>query len=205
MRFSLSGFIYRIFIDPLLSGLRKSVAEHVDPSYRVIDVACGTGALSLALAEKAIHVTGIDLSDDMIITAQRTARRRGATNVSFELHDASDLSPYRDGEFDLAVTSMAIHQFEAQLAIRILAEMKRISHRVIIADYNHNMAAGLSKRIAWGLERMAGGDHYRNFRIYMQNGGAPWFVRQAGMKTVSETVRGGVFAVLECETIQNSV
>ena len=201
MRFSFSGFIYRVFIDPLISGLRKSVAEHVDPSHRVIDVACGTGALSFVMAEKAMHVTGIDLSEDMIITAQRTARRRGATNVSFELHDASDLSGYSDGEFDLAVTSMAIHQFEAQLAIRILAEMKRISHRVIIADYNHNMPPGLSKSIAWGLERMAGGDHYRNFRIYMQNGGAPWFVRQAGMKIVSETVRGSVFAVLRCEAI----
>jgi len=201
MRFSLSGFIYRIFIDPLLSGLRKSVAEHVDPSYRVIDVACGTGALSLAMAEKAMYVTGIDLSEDMIITAQRTARRRGATNVSFELHDASDLSPYRDGEFDLAVTSMAIHQFEAQLAIRILAEMKRISHRVIIADYNHNMPTGLPARISWAMERIAGGDHYRNFRIYIQNGGTPWFVKKAGMKIASETVRGGVFAVLKCEAI----
>jgi hypothetical protein len=153
------------------------------------------------MAEKAMHVTGIDLAEDMIITAQRTARRRGATNVSFELHDASDLSRYRAGEFDLAVTSMAIHQFEAQLAIRILAEMKRISHRVIIADYKHNMPAGLSKRIAWGLERMAGGDHYRNFRIYMRNGGAPWFIRQARMKIVSETARGGVFAVVKCEAL----
>jgi hypothetical protein len=153
------------------------------------------------MAEKAMHVTGIDLSEDMIITAQRTAQRRGATNVSFELHDASDLSGYKDGEFDLAVTSMAIHQFEAELAIIILGEMKRISHRVIIADYNHYMPAGLSKRIAWGIERMAGGDHYRNFRIYMQNGGTPWFVKKAGMKIVSETVRGGVFAVLKCEAI----
>jgi ubiquinone/menaquinone biosynthesis C-methylase UbiE len=201
MRFSLSGFIYRIFIDPLISGLRKSVVEHIDPSHRVIDVACGTGALSLAMAEKARHVTGIDLSEDMIITAQRTAQRRGATNVSFRLHDASDLSRYRDGEFDLAVTSMAIHQFETQLAIKILAEMKRISGRVIIADYNQNMPAGLSRRIAWGIERMAGGDHYRNFRVYMQNGGAGWFVKQAGMMVVSEKVRGGVFAVLKCEAL----
>lgn len=201
MRFSLNGFIYRIFIDPLVSGLRKSVAEHVDHSHRVIDVACGTGALSLAMAEKAMHVTGIDLSEDMIITARRTAQRRGTTNVSFGLHDASDLSRYRDGEFDMAVTSMAIHQFEAQLAITILAEMKRISGRVIIADYNQNMPAGFSKTIAWGMERMAGGDHYRNFRIYMQNGGAPWFVKQAGMRIVSEKVRGGVFAVLMCEAL----
>ena len=201
MRFSFSGFIYRIFIDPLLSGLRKRVAEHVDPSHRVIDVACGTRALSFAMAEKTLHVTGIDLSEDMIITALRTAQRRGVKNVSFEVQDASDLTRYRDGEFDLAVTSMAVHQFEAQLAIRILAEMRRISNRVIIADYNHNMPAGLTGRIAWGIEHMAGGDHYRNFRIYMQNGGTPWFVRQAGMKIVSDNARGGVFTVVMCEPL----
>ena len=76
MRFSFNGFIYRIFIDPLISGLRKSVADQVEPSHHVIDVACGTGALSFAMAEKAMHVTGIDLSEDMIITAQRTCTEK---------------------------------------------------------------------------------------------------------------------------------
>jgi len=96
---------------------------------------------------------------------------------------------------------VAIHQFEAQPAIRILARMKRISGRVIIADYNHEMPSGLSGRIAWGIQRMAGGDHYRNFRIYMQNGGTPWFVRQAGMKIVTEPAGRGVFTVVKCEAL----
>ncbi len=127
MYLSLNTLFYQMVIDPLLSGLRKSVTEHSKASDRVLDIACGTGALALALAKKAAHVTGIDLSADNIAAARRTSRRKGIANTLFEVHDASDLSCYRDNEFDVAVTSMAIHQFNAALAVKILSEMHRIA------------------------------------------------------------------------------
>ena len=199
MRFSLNGFLYQVFIDPLISHLHMSVIAHIKPSDSVLDVACGTGALSMAMAKTARHVTGIDLSEDMIVTAQRAARRKDLKNVLFDLHDASDLSSYADHEFEVAVTSMAVHQFDADVAVKILSEMKRIARRVIIVDYSHHMLPGLPKTIAWALERWAGGDHYRNFRIYMQKGGIPWFAREAGLIIEGEEVRsGGVFLIARC-------
>jgi ubiquinone/menaquinone biosynthesis C-methylase UbiE len=176
-----------------------SVIAHIKPSDSVLDVACGTGALSMAMSKTARHVTGIDLSEDMIVTAQRAARRKDLKNVLFDLHDASDLSSYADHEFEVAVTSMAVHQFDADVAVKILSEMKRIARRVIIVDYSHHMLPGLPKTIAWALERWAGGDHYRNFRIYMQKGGIPWFAREAGLIIEGEEVRsGGVFLIARC-------
>lgn len=199
MRFSLNGFLYQVFIDPLISHLHRNVMAHIKPSDSVLDVACGTGALSMAMAKIARNVTGIDLSEDMIITAQRAARRKVLNNILFDLHDASDLSSYRDHEFDVAVTSMAVHQFEADLAVKILSEMKRIARRVIIVDYSHHMPTGLPKTIAWAMERWAGGDHYRNFRIYMQKGGIRWFAREAGLIIEGEELRsGGVFLIAWC-------
>ena len=53
MTFSLSSFIYQTVIDPILAKLHGSVLDNIDSSHRVIDVACGTGSLSLAIAEKA--------------------------------------------------------------------------------------------------------------------------------------------------------
>lgn len=190
--------LYQLLIDPLISGHRNSVAARVGPSDRVIDVACGTGALTMAMAGRAVHVTGIDISEDMIITARRTAEMRGITNVTLELHDASDLSCYADNQFDVAVASMAMHQFEAGLAVKILAEMDRIAKRVIIADYNCPMRKNLPAAIAWSIEYMAAGDHYRNFRIYMQNGGMPWLAGKAGVTMEAvETRGGGVFVVAQ--------
>lgn len=196
MVFSPKIIFYRTFIDPILSRLHNSVMNHVESAHSVIDVACGTGALALALARKARHVTGIDLSEDSIAAAQRMADRMGTGNIRFETRDAGDLLCYNSGEFDIAVTSMAVHQFDAGLAVKILAEMRRISHRVIIIDYNHMMPGGWRRSAAWAIERLAGGDHYRNFKIYMKRGGVLYFARQAGITLKSQEIRGGgVFVV----------
>ena len=202
MRYSVKGFLYQTIIDPILSRLHSSVIDNIDPSDKVLDIACGTGALSLAIAGKAKHVTGIDLSPEMIITAQRTAHRKGADNTLFELRNATDLSCYADNAFEVAVTSMAVHQFDAALAVKILAEMNRIASKVIIVDYNHHIPKGLPRSTAWGMEFLAGGEHYRNFRVFMQRGGVHYFAREAGMKIASERVRGsGVFVVVRCESV----
>lgn len=196
MGWSFKGMLYQLLIDPLISGLRRSVTAHTGPSDRVIDVACGTGALTMAMARRASYVTGIDLSEDMIITARRAAERRGITNVTLELHDASDLSLYVDKQFDLAVASMAMHQFEAELAVKILSEMSRIAKKVVIADYNCPMRKNLPAALAWSIEYLAADDHYRNFRIYMQNGGMPWLAGKAGIEMKASEIRGsGVFVV----------
>ena len=191
MGWSFKGMLYQLLIDPLIAGHRNRVAARVGPSDRVIDVACGTGALTMAMAERAVHVTGIDISEDMIITARRTAERRGFNNVTLTLHDASDLSCYADNEFDVAVASMAMHQFEAELAVKILSEMGRMAKRVIIADYSCPMRRNLPAAVAWSIEYMAAGDHYRNFRIYMQNGGMAWLADKAGLKMEAAEIRGG--------------
>jgi 2-polyprenyl-3-methyl-5-hydroxy-6-metoxy-1,4-benzoquinol methylase len=191
--------MYRIIIDPLLSKLHYSVVQNIKPQQRIIDVACGTGALSLAMALKAKHVIGIDLSEDMIITASRAALKKGMNNVRFELRDASDLSVYKDRQFDVAVTSMTVHQFDAELAVKIVSGMKRLASEVILADYNHHMPNGWGRSLAWSIERLAGGNHFSNFRNYMQKGGIHWFAREAGLKIRSEVIKGGgVFVVTVC-------
>lgn len=196
---SLNALIYTTLIDPLLSGLRKAVLEAVDPSATVIDIACGPGTLSLAMAQKANHVTGIDLDEKLISFATGTARKKGIWNASFEVHDASDLSVYRDHAFDIAVTSMAVHQFPEELAVKVLREMKRIAGKVIIADYNYPMPPGFSRSIAYGIERITKGDHHKNFINYMSRGGIGWFADTAGLEIKSTTIKGnGVFTVVVC-------
>ena len=49
----------------------------------VYDLYCGTGTITLCLAEKAAHVTGIEIVDDAVRDAKENARRNGIRNVSF--------------------------------------------------------------------------------------------------------------------------
>jgi ubiquinone/menaquinone biosynthesis C-methylase UbiE len=198
MRFSLNAFLYRSLIDPLLYGIRGSIISKINPQDRVLDIACGTGALAMAMAEHAYEVTGIDMAEDMIVSAGDLAARRGLSNVWFELQDATDLSVYHDNQFDIAVTTMAMHQFSPETALKVLAEMKRIARRVIVADYNHPMKKGPAAWMAWGMERLAGGNHYRNFRKYTVRGGIGTLFDEAGLKIESSEVRGeGVFVIAQ--------
>lgn len=192
------GLFYIIFIDPLLAGLKHAVAERIPEGSTIIDIACGTGSLAVTLAPKAKYITAIDLDPDLIKYASEEAAKRKVRNINFLVKDASSLSDYSDKQFDVAVTSMAVHQFNEQLAIQILREMKRIARKIIIADYNCPMPCGFSRSLAYLIESLAKGDHYRNFRNYMSKGGLKYFADAAELKIESQSVKGnGIFIVAE--------
>lgn len=199
MRFSFNGFVYTLIIDPVLSGAQSDIISRLKPGQRVLDVACGTGSLSLAMAGKVSHVSGIDLSEEMVDVAKRSAGRRGIKNVTFDNMDASDLSSFRDNEFDVAVSSMAVHQFDAGLALNILKEMKRIATEIIIMDYNFPVPTGVLRPVIYTIERIAGGDHYRNFRIYNRLGGLNYFTGESGLEITSDSLRSrAAFRIISC-------
>lgn len=194
---SLKGFLYRILIDPLTIPIRGGVQSLIRPGSSILDVACGTGALSLALAAKARLVTGIDLSEDMVVTARQAAIRRKIGNSTFKVLDATDLSLYSDNCFDVAVTSLSMHQFDRNIALKVLSEMSRVSKRIIIADYNWPLDRRPAGILAWIIEWIAGGEHYRNFRSYMKSGGIKSLAEEAGLKVAGFKIRGqGVFAIM---------
>lgn len=194
------ALLYTSLIDPLLAGLRHEVAAVIKPFASVIDIACGPGTTALEISKKALQVTGIDLDSEMIKYASVRTKRKGIGNLSFQVHDASDLSLFRAKEFDYAVTTMAVHQFHEETAVNILKAMKRISTTVIIADYNCPLPTGLPGSLARGIEYMARGDHYRNFTNYMNRGGVPWFAGAAGLHILSSVKKGsGVLVVAVCK------
>ena len=52
---------------------RLCAREHVQP-HSVLDLACGTGSLSLLLARRGYRVIGADLSSDMLAEAEQKAQ-----------------------------------------------------------------------------------------------------------------------------------
>jgi demethylmenaquinone methyltransferase/2-methoxy-6-polyprenyl-1,4-benzoquinol methylase len=76
-------------------------ASGVGPGDRVLDLACGTGSLTRALAKKAGpdgYVLGIDFSKEML----REAEKKPMPGVEYRLGDATDLIGVEDGSFDAA-------------------------------------------------------------------------------------------------------
>jgi 2-polyprenyl-3-methyl-5-hydroxy-6-metoxy-1,4-benzoquinol methylase len=200
MGYHLKGILYRILIDPLLNGPRAEVLKLISRSDRIIDIACGTGTLAIEMAKRSGEVTGIDLDEGLIAYAINRQKEEALKNLDFKILDASDLSCFSEKEYDIAITSMAIHQFEPLLAIKILSEMKRIASKVLIADYNFPLPGNIPGKIARQIEHLAGGDHYRNFKNYNSMGGMKYFITKAGLSLCAESIRGGgVFVVALCE------
>lgn len=198
MKSSLNGLTYNWLIDPLLAGAQKRIIEALDPGDRVVDIACGTGSLSMSMALVAKEVQGLDLAEDIIKFATERAQKKGIENVSFIAQDASDISLYKEMQFNVAVTSMSVHQFNAALAIQILKEMKRIAPKLILMDYNYLLPRSLPRIVINTIEGIAGGDHHKNFLIYKELGGLDHFLREAKLTVVTELFISSAFRVVMC-------
>lgn len=190
---SLSVLAYKWLIDPLLSGLRRSVRQQVQSGSTLLDIACGTGSLIFSLKDHCSGMVGIDLDAPKIAAAQRTVEVKGLSHLSFRIMDATHLE-FPDQHFDYVHLSMAIHQFDPQLRLGILAEAVRVGKQVIVADYSCPLPASIAGWIASKIEWLAGEEHYRNFIDYQKKGGMPGLLNQAGIPYLMADRKGsGVF------------
>jgi SAM-dependent methyltransferase len=88
---------------------------------RVLDVGCGTGTISLALAERGCSVVGIDASKPYLEGARR---RRSHAAITYELGDAQNLA-HPSGSFDACVSTLAIDVVPEPK--KFAAEMRRVT------------------------------------------------------------------------------
>ncbi|WP_347838813.1 class I SAM-dependent methyltransferase [uncultured Draconibacterium sp.] len=195
-----TGFVYSTIIDPLLGNLRKRLALEIEYGDTVIDIACGTGAQVLELSAKVKWVTGVDLSESMVSFANRKAEKQQLKNVSFVVGDAADLSYFYKQQFDVAILSMALHQFPLHLHKTILAEIKKITNKIIVLDYAVPLPknyAGVGSKIA---EFMAGAEHNRNFKSYTQAGGLATILPENGFTLQrSKHIGKGAFQLVRAQ------
>ena len=93
---------------------------------RVLDLACGTGTLSIwidqSLPELEVH--GIDGDEDILSIARRKAAKAG-TRIRYAAAMSYDL-PYPDAYFDRVVSSLFFHHLNPRDKVRTTAEIYRV-------------------------------------------------------------------------------
>lgn len=130
-------------LEPVQDRLLEVAA--VQPGERVLDVACGTGLVTLPVATAADpggEVVGVDISEEMVELARRFADDRGADNLAFARMDAETLD-LPDESFDVALCSLGL------MYVPDPEEALREMHRVLAPG--GRAAAGV-----WGHRKKCG-------------------------------------------------
>lgn len=83
------------------------------PRGKAADLGCGPGLLVAELVRQApgLHVTGVDLANEMLAQAEETARAAGLDErAAFKKGDVRRL-PFPDGSLDLVVSTLSLHHW----------------------------------------------------------------------------------------------
>lgn len=124
----------------------RRLAALIRPGISVLDVGCGTGAITRGIAESqgshVVRVVGVDVNAGFIDEARR--RHAHVPGLAFEVADAYAL-PW-PAAFDI-VTAARVLQWLARPAdaVRAMAAAVKPGGRVVVLDYTHG-------KIAWEPE-----------------------------------------------------
>jgi SAM-dependent methyltransferase len=110
----------------------------IPPGSRVLDVCCGTGVLTKALAEGGAQVVGIDASAEYLDGARLT---RSHPAITYEAGDCRQMR-FLDGSFEACVSSLALDVIPE--VEQVVAEMKRVTRPGgIVASAVHDFWGGM--------------------------------------------------------------
>lgn len=148
-------------------GTALAVAQMIGQCDEVLECACGTGAISAAIAPACARLVATDYSDGMLAQARKKLAKR--SNVTVEQADITAL-PYADDSFDVAVAGNVIHLLpDPEQALRELARVVRPGGTIILPTYiepltrKQGMIPALLARLGVGFERRFTQASYRAF------------------------------------------
>jgi ubiquinone/menaquinone biosynthesis C-methylase UbiE len=108
------------------------------------DLGCGPGLLVVELARRSpgLHVTGLDLAENLLAQGEEYARRAGlGERVSFRQGDVKQI-PFPDATLDLVVSTLSLHHWGDPVAVlNEVARVLRPGGSFLIFDLRRDMPA----------------------------------------------------------------
>jgi 2-polyprenyl-3-methyl-5-hydroxy-6-metoxy-1,4-benzoquinol methylase len=166
-----------------------AVTRAIPAGGRVLDLGCGAGNISLALAERGYRVLGADGAPEMVREALAEAEKRGLKNAEFVEADITTLAMEPDS-FDAVVCSSVIEYVQNDAAL--LLEMRRLlrpSGRLILSVPHRGSLAGMAEDVIW-RSRMGGKREGRRHLGYS--------LRRYGREEVLRTLKAMGFGSFRC-------
>jgi ubiquinone/menaquinone biosynthesis C-methylase UbiE len=165
------------------------------PGERVLDVACGTGVITLAAA-RAVHpggaVAGVDVSERMVELARARAAAESLEHVALHRMDA-ELLAFDDAAFDVALDALGLMYLPDPHAA--LLEM----HRVL-------RPAGRAVAAVWGARARCGwAEIFPIVQRRVHSEVCPLFFQLGNGDALAFALRRAGFAAVELERVPTTL
>lgn len=173
------GLIYDLLIETLLKKIKERITRFVSQYdlSPVLDICSGTGKQCHFIGNNGQTAIGLDIDPKMIEYAASKY-----PHLSFICADAG-LIPFQKKSLNGVIISYALHDKSPEMRTRMLAEAKRLlipGGKIILVDFENpwNGLSRLGGFFTWIIERLAGGEHYKNRQQFLRKGGLKEFVEQ---------------------------
>lgn len=172
-----------VYNGKVYTGTGKRVAGYISSSDTVLECACGTGAISVYIAEKCKSLTATDFAEKMLKRAEKKCKKYG--NVSFSVEDITHLN-YENESFDKVVAGNVIHLLtDPKKALKELERVVKPNGKIIIPTYiNMSKKSG---KLAVKFIELLGADFKKQFDLDSYKS----FFAELGYENVEYTVAEG--------------
>ncbi len=103
------------------------LTSHIRKGQKILDLGCGTGALTIRAAQKAAKVKGIDINSQMLEIAQkRAAEANLAQNVELCEMGVAELGGEESESYDIVMSGLCFSELTEDELLYTLREAKRI-------------------------------------------------------------------------------
>lgn len=142
--------------------LQKVAERHNKP--RILDLGCGAGHASFAVAAKANSVVAYDISEQMLAVVAEAAVDRQLNNVETRYGAAENL-PFANEEFDMVITRFSAHHW--QNLPDAINEVNRVLKKKGTAVFIDVVSpeAPLFDTTLQAVEILRDASHVRNYRL----------------------------------------
>jgi ubiquinone/menaquinone biosynthesis C-methylase UbiE len=105
------GNYHKLAVEHQIASERLVEEAVVRAGQKVLDLACGSGNTAIAAARRRARVTASDIVPELVEVARARAAAEGLDGIEYHIGDASPTIPFRDGTFDIVLSSFGASFF----------------------------------------------------------------------------------------------
>ncbi len=110
-----------------LDNAYDRLTSYIGNEQRVLDLGCGTGALTLRAARRGAHVVGIDINPGMLEIARKRAQAEGLEpDIELREMGVAELDGQEPASFDVVMSGLCFSELTEEELSYALRETKRI-------------------------------------------------------------------------------